>query len=345
MCREPSFEDFIPPLFDLKKYELLASSPAKDWMTNIVARLPAYYYVPTEQFFDREDDTPIPEVYGETHDYVPDTSVVKFNEKGEFLRVEFPSILSGDIEENIRSGANRLLETDSSTFRHILSLFCLNDKIESLSVFSMISYVSGIKNNPVFRNKINGTGISGNKSSIDTIIGNILLGPEDDDLIELSSVPKEAFEEWHKIAQSAASLYTDHQLQDRNEIEFIQLDLGLPDHVLIEQFSDWLARQRKSGKNTYRHKNKYLTKAKMRLWFDSRVIPYLDIVQWNAKHGRTVPHAVAGRILFSDMSKNDFRNPAGIIADTTLKHMKEITSRRTLILLSSQVLSEIGRKL
>jgi len=346
MAMEQSIEDFIPPSFDLKKYESLASSPTNDWLTNIVARLPAYYSVPADQILDVEKNDPIPSVYGETHHYAAmDTSVLKFSEAGEFLRIEFPSILSGDIEENIRCGADRLLDIDSSTFKHILALFCQNDKIESLCVFSIISLASQIKNNPALRKKFND--ISGDNNltpSIDAIIGNILLGPDEDDLTELENVPKTDVEQWHDVSKSSASLYTDHQLLDKNEMDFIQVDLSLPDHVLLEQFSEWLAKQRKSGKNTYNHKNKYLTKAKMRLWFDSRVIPYMDIVQWNAQYGRTVPHAVAGRIIFSDMSKNDFRNPAGIIADTTIKHMKEVTSRRTLIHLATQVISEIGRK-
>ena len=347
MSMEQSLEDFIPPSFDLKKYESLASSSTNEWLTNIVARLPAYYTVPADQLLDNPNNTPTPAVYGDSHNDLPmDTSIIKFSDKGEFLKIEFPSILSGDVEENIRSGAKRILDVESPTFQHILALFCQNDKIESLSVFDVISMASCIKSNPELRDKFNKIDKSNNPvSSLSTIVENILLGPDRDDLNELDSVSKEAHDEWRRISNSSAHLYTDHSLKDKNEVDYVQVDLSLPDHVLSEQFLDWLAIQRKTGKNIYNHNKKYLTKAKMRLWFDSRVIPYMDVVQWNAQHGKTVPHAIAGRIIFSDMSKNDFRNPAGIIADTTLKHMKEITSRRTLILLSSQVINEIGRKL
>ncbi len=346
MSKEQSIEDFIPPSFNLKKYEALSSSTTEEWLTNIVARLPAYYSTSADKLLENPDRPSIPEVYGESHNNAAiDTSIIKFSEEGEFLKIEFPSILSRDIEENIQGGANRKLEADSPTFQHILSLFCLNDKIASLRTFDMISLASGIKSNPKLReifNKIDGN--NSYISSMDTIIENILLSPDEEDLDELSFVSKAAFDQWGDISSSSASLFTDHYLQDKNELDFIKVDLSLPDHVLLEQFSNWLAIQRKAGRNTHNHNKKYLTKAKMRLWYESRVIPYMDVVQWNEKQGRTVPHGIAGRIIFSDMSKNDFRNPAGIIADTTLKHMKELTSRRTLILLSAQIISEIGSK-
>ena len=371
MSKQIQLEDFIPPLFDLKKYDSLASSSTQEWLTNIVARLPAYYDIESyskilESGGTDKSGQSVPNVYGKNHDEVPNKtsiinlyasedlvpegySILKHHQESQnnVVAFEYPSILSGDVEENIRCGSNRVLMVESPTFQHILGLFCLNDKIESLSVSNIISLASSIRGNPKLREQFSTININNSDiSSIDAIIRTISLTPEEDELDsgDEEFIPRAEFDKWREISNSSASLFTDRWLQDKNELDYVQVDLSLPDHVLSEQFSNWLAEQRKAGRNTYNHNKKYLTKAKMRLWFDSRVIPYMDVLQWNERQGRTIPHAIAGRIIFSDMSKNDFRNPAGIIADTTLKHMKEITSRRTLILLSAQVISEVGSK-
>lgn len=361
MSIEQSIDDFIPPFFDLEKYHSLASSSAQEWLTNIVARLPAYYDLSSTSRMG------LPEVYGNNdgdgglsnlkiavyqgEEQIPEGYLIqKYKQTdGTFVVFEYPSILSGDVEQNIQCGGERTLEIESPTFQQILSLFCHSDKIESLSVSDIVSLMTGIRGNPKLRSRFNTININDNEiSSIDAIIRTVSLTAEEDNLGYGADkfIPKTEFEKWNEISDSPANAFTFRWLEDENdnELDYVQIDLSLPDHVLLEQFSDWLAEKRKSGLNTYNHNKKYLTKSKMRLWFDSRVIPYMDLIQWNKSQGRTVPHTIAGQIIFSDMSKNDFRNPAGRIADTTLKHMKEITSRPKLILLASQVINEIGRK-
>lgn len=309
MAKKLTIVDFIPPEFDLIKYRALAGHGARGWLTNLVARLPSFY----EPY---DDNAGLPEIYHEglgnlsSADTGIDTTMYKFSGDGELVGIEYPDILCNDINLNIMNGADRLLDVESTTLTFIKKLFS-SEAIKSLTVGELTGLALGVKSNPELRD-----------------IFDYLDNRDIDD----DSVPLE----WLSVHHKSASFYAERQLKESNPIDYIEVDLRKPSHVLEDEFSIWLEEKRMAGFLPPAKIDKYITKAKFRKWHDARVIPYLDLLQWNQKHGRKLPHSVAGAIIYSDMSDSDLRNPSSMIADTTLKHMKEMLSRETLMLLASQ---------
>lgn len=303
MTEKLELEDYIPPNFDLKKYDALASFSAKDWLTNIVARLPNFY----------DFDRPYPlAVYGDWEDIGVDEidpAIHHFSEAGEHI-LKYPNIMTNDIDINLSRGADRLLEPESSTYRYILRLFS-QKIIKSISVGSIIGCALMFEGHPELKDTMK-----------------TLKDREEDDL----STP----EHWQEIYNLPATYFTNYQLNEKNHLDYVEIDLRLPDNVLVDNFTRYLSQRRQDGIESHTSRNKYFTESKLRRWFESRAIPYLDLIQWNEKEGRKVPHAVAGKVIFSDLGKNDFRVPASMISDTTLKNIKEMTSREVLIMLASQ---------
>lgn len=309
MTEKLELEDYIPPNFDLKKYDALASFSAKDWLTNIVARLPNFYD------FERSF---LLAVYGGEEGEIAineiDPAIHHFSETGEHF-LKYPNIMTNDVDINLSCGSDRILDLESSTYRYILRLFS-QKRIESISVEGIMGVVLTIEGHPELKETMK-----------------ILRDRDEDD----NSTPAH----WKEIYNLPATHFTDYQLKEKNHLDYVEIDFRLPDNVLIDNFTRYLSQRRQDGIEAHTSRDKYFTGSKLRRWFESRAIPYLDLIQWNEKQGRKVPHAVAGKVIFSDLGKNDFRVPASMIADTTLKNIKEMTSREVLIMLASQAEIEI----
>jgi len=105
---------------------------------------------------------------------------------------------------------------------------------------------------------------------------------------------------------------------ERNH-DLVQIDLTVPDKILIQQFTDYLRYVRQKYpcvKKAYRHKYPEYKK-----WIDYGVLPYLDLKLWADEEGYSIPNRVMADAIFPDGDKGEemVRKTTKKIADMLMK--------------------------
>lgn len=234
------------------------------------------------------------------------------------------NILTSNNILNLQQGAGRLISQDSHEYDFLEALINANQRISSLEVGAAM-HLGEIKKHPSL------------KPFIDWF-------KQNGEIKEYPFGPYPNFtREWFSLVRSPAIDFIDND-NDPDYRDYAEIDLAKPDLVIKEEFDLWLKKARTRISPLNAGKTKYLSQAKFRRWFESRALPYIDLLHWNESEGRKLPHEVAGKIIFSDASKNDCRSLGGVIADTTITTMKEMFSRNTLELLAYQAKFEYKSK-
>lgn len=101
-------------------------------------------------------------------------------------------------------------------------------------------------------------------------------------------------------------------------LNFAQINLKIPDDMLLEAFMKWVNEERlKLG---VKAKNKRISKTHFRNWHDARILQYLDINQWHRINNLKPKKEEIEMILFPEYVQ-------GKDLKTTIKHIDELYSK------------------
>jgi hypothetical protein len=111
--------------------------------------------------------------------------------------------------------------------------------------------------------------------------------------------------------------------------EWLSIDLSFSDNEIKNAFENWLKRKRQDilGSNTVRRSGREpvirdFSKAAIRRWHSNRVLPYLDLKNWNSVQGNNVTSEILGQILFP----NNKNGSTSMIDDTVKPLAKKLLS-------------------
>jgi hypothetical protein len=101
--------------------------------------------------------------------------------------------------------------------------------------------------------------------------------------------------------------------------DFVEIDLSVPDKILIQQFNDYLRHVRK--KYPYIKKAPKFKYPEYQKWIDYGVLPYLDLKLWANEEGVSIPYRVMTDAIFSNGDKGEemVRKTTTKIADMLMK--------------------------
>lgn len=108
-------------------------------------------------------------------------------------------------------------------------------------------------------------------------------------------------------------------IQRPRDPDVVQIDLSVPDKILIQQFTDYLRHVRQKYPDIIKaNKYKYPEYQK---WIDYAVLPYLDLKLWAEEEGCSIPNRVMADAIFPDGEKGEemVRKTTKKIADTLMK--------------------------
>lgn len=112
----------------------------------------------------------------------------------------------------------------------------------------------------------------------------------------------------------------------------IDVNLTVPDKILLKFFKKWLADKRKY-KNGYELFKKTHTKSILRRWATNQVLPFVDLSYWAELHGVEVPHWLMADALFPGKYEGDKIEK---VRKTTKKNAEEVLHPASLYAMCAQ---------
>ena len=113
---------------------------------------------------------------------------------------------------------------------------------------------------------------------------------------------------------------------------FVAINLNAPDSVLHNQFSDWLALVRRTQDPDWR--TRAFSDADMRAWYDSQMLPYIDLCLWRDLYKVKLTQPQIGALLFPD----DYGSVDIVerVRKVTARHAERLTSTAGFAMLEAQ---------
>jgi len=145
------------------------------------------------------------------------------------------------------------------------------------------------------------------------------------------------------LADEAAHTPIDSYFLNKREMfpgPYLAVDLSAPDSVLLKQFKRWLSAARAEwGEGV---KPKPFSVVRFRNWAESRVLAYLDLVEWNRRCGRALTAKQIGLILFPELQHVDSPDPTDKIEKVTKRYARELMNNEIIYALFIQAHAEAG---
>lgn len=119
--------------------------------------------------------------------------------------------------------------------------------------------------------------------------------------------------------------------------DLVQIDLSVPDKILIQQFTDYLRHVRQKYPDVKKvHEYKYPEYQK---WIDYAVLPYLDLKLWADIEGHSIPNRVMADAIFLDGEKGE-----EMVRKTTKKIADMLMTKEYIDFLATITAHEIAEK-
>ncbi|PZP53573.1 MAG: hypothetical protein DI586_10865 [Micavibrio aeruginosavorus] len=128
----------------------------------------------------------------------------------------------------------------------------------------------------------------------------------------------------------------DDQRLDRSS-DIVEINLALPDKILIEQFTGYLQRLRKEYPETKPASTfKY---PEYKKWIEYSVLPYLDLKYWEMEQNVSIPYRVMADAIFPDGGLGE-----EMIRKTTKKIANQVMQKEYIDFLATIAAQEIAEK-
>lgn len=100
--------------------------------------------------------------------------------------------------------------------------------------------------------------------------------------------------------------------------DFVEIDLTVPDKILIQQFTDYLRQVRKKYPNV--KPAKPYKRPEYKKWVEYGLLPYLDLKLWEIENNFSIPYRVLADAIFpdGDMGEEMIRKTTKKIADQVM---------------------------
>lgn len=119
--------------------------------------------------------------------------------------------------------------------------------------------------------------------------------------------------------------------------DIVQIDLSVPDKILIEQFADYLSKIRENTDIT--PANPYKA-PEYKKWIEYGLLPYLDLKLWEIENKVSVPYRVLADAIFPDGNMGE-----EMIRKTTKKIADQVMSKDYIDFLATMAAQEIAEKI
>ena len=134
------------------------------------------------------------------------------------------------------------------------------------------------------------------------------------------------------IISEDADLNKIHISNSSNYYDFVSVDLTAPVPDIMKEFKSWVVKKKKEYGNIAR---KNITAEDIRIWRDSKIIPYLDLLLWHKQQEKKMPSDfIVGSWIFPEKHLNGESQ----LREKTKPMFKKITSKHFMAYLSGQII-------
>jgi len=102
---------------------------------------------------------------------------------------------------------------------------------------------------------------------------------------------------------------------------FAEVDLKMPDDLLVSSFLAWVENKRLS--RGVKSTNKVITPAKSRQWHEARILQYMDVTQWHRINNLNPTLGQLGLIIYPDDDRGDVAGRLKVAK----RHITELSSK------------------
>ncbi|MBL1320427.1 MAG: hypothetical protein COA63_005120 [Methylophaga sp.] len=301
-------QKFIPPEFDLAKYEKSANIELIYWVDNLIKRAK-----PLSCFLNSDHEFTVYKCNSESesesdkgfYDFVSDG----LDERELFERDVRLNILSGTfVDENIHN---------------LVQAMFIDETSHAVSIISEMNYADLIS--------LDEKNITKEKRELFSTV-------------EQSRFPSDLEKNLGELNNPIYSYSVNGEI----DLSWLKVDMSCSDSEISTAFNDWLKQHREKEESLIKtkrrmHKLKKINKTAFRKWHDAKVLAYIDLVTWNFLNKQKITSINLGEILFPD--PRIISDKAKMIDDTTKPYAERLTSNRFIRRVGKIVVDEKRKKI